>query len=804
MKDFVLLNDKILPNDVKCYSCCTTMDLIALVTKDDQIVIHRFLTWQKLFTINHMSTTINDNNTNNKDNDNDKSNKSIVSIQWSPNGKMISIGCEDGSIFIYNIENAKLINKSHNHKHPIHKLVWIKEVSQQRSQQQQQQQQQQNKNGSTKCNNNYVSPPLFLSQIKQNMNLFPSISYYFENSKEENIYLGGDIYDRPFDILICCDSIGIISLLAFGLFKIVTIDLLSLLKQKYSNTHFLIKPSKSLKILDITLTESLNKLSVMIETDNGLFLSVTIDTSILLEKRNEIHEISLQYFLLFQLQQSLDIHIKEITEKWKETQQQLSTKWVEFEKVLSDYGFSSSIEQELIDLLMCGVPSPPTNQFIVNNINIKKLKLTESNCNSIREILIKYILPSFLNIFHIITVLHNNSLENDGYKGLLDTNTVKNILDYCGSFGMRLQSLETLICGIESHYTSFFSWLYKVQCTLNEIQPDRKLSLPFNELSIMSLLKKGLKFDLLFSTSILFSSSSLSSSSPSSPPSNNNSPTFLSSSSSSSINNNNELNQSGNIGFSDNSNNNNENLEFQYKDLKGNFHDLFKDFSSKIFETFNEITIVLPSLFKFENVIPFCLYDKNDTSVSHKFNCSLISHPNDTIYLSIYTTLSNSNRLFICKREDKLNWSFTCYQLNEKYSILDCKFYNNSSLMALVSEDIIKANQKKSTRKNTYLKQYQYNKTDDSDNREYIKLDVNIPQSTILLDLLDTVFSNEIEESFKSREIILKSRISPITFELSTSRKISATFIGKRRVALYDLAEDEEEEEEEVEEEEEE
>lgn len=106
----------------------------------------------------------------------------------------------------------------------------------------------------------------------------------------------------------------------------------------------------------------------MIETDNGLFLSVTIDTSILLEKRNEIHEISLQYFLLFQLQQSLDIHIKEITEKWKETQQQLSTKWVEFEKVLSDYGFSSSIEQELIDLLMCGVPSPPTNQFIVNNI----------------------------------------------------------------------------------------------------------------------------------------------------------------------------------------------------------------------------------------------------------------------------------------------------------------------------------------------------------------------------------------------------------------------------------------------------
>ncbi|EGC28340.1 hypothetical protein DICPUDRAFT_100160 [Dictyostelium purpureum] len=715
---------------------------------------------------------LDNNNSNNGNND-----ISITSIVWSPNGKMIPVGCENGSVFIYSIENSKLISSSQYHKNKIHKLLWIKSLDNSNS----------NNKNSNGFNNN-VSNLSFIEQIKNDMNLFPPISSYFDSSKEDSIYLGNDIYDRQFDLLLCCDSNGNISFLVFGIFKIVSIDLLSLIKSKYSSLHFLIKPAKSLNILDITLTESLNKLSIMIETDNGLLMSITLDTSILSLKKNEIHQVSLQYFLKSQLQISLDLHLKDIVSKWKDCQQQLTSKWNEFEKVLMDYGYSSSIEQELIGLLLTGVPSPPTHQFLINNINIKKLKTIETTYNSIREILIKFVLPSFLNIFHIVTLLHNNSLQSERFQSLLDQQLIKNTLDYCGSFGMKLHNLETVICGIEANFSSFTSWLYKTQCFLNEMQPDRKILQPFNELLIMSLLKKGLKQDLLFS----LASNSSPSSTTSSPKNVNTSTSQLLSpykfnSRSDSLNN----------SFSS-SNSSDSSIDFQFKDIISNsFFDCYKEFKNKTLEIFsNEITKSLSNSFKIENIIPICLYDKNDTSVSHKFNCSLISHPNDLIYIGFNTTLSMSNRLFIAKRESKSKWSFTCFQLEESLGIQDLKFYNQQSIMATVSQDIIKSNQKKSSRKNTFLKQYQYNKTEDDDTefeeKEYKKLDVNIPPSTILLDLLDTVFSCQVEDSFKSREIIAKSRISPITLELSTSRRIAAYVTRKKRkIILYELAEDE-------------
>ena len=69
-RDFSLTNEKIRINaEVIKMSWCPTMDLLAILTVESKIFIHRFLTWQKLFTITS------DDNINFND------------IQWRPDGK---------------------------------------------------------------------------------------------------------------------------------------------------------------------------------------------------------------------------------------------------------------------------------------------------------------------------------------------------------------------------------------------------------------------------------------------------------------------------------------------------------------------------------------------------------------------------------------------------------------------------------------------------------------------------------------------------------------------------------------------
>ncbi|KAF2073239.1 hypothetical protein CYY_005436 [Polysphondylium violaceum] len=755
---FVLLNDKACGSDIKMYSCCTTMDLLAMVSKDDHIIVMRFITWQKLLTIYKPST---------------HNGISISSIEWSPSGKMLAVGYDDGSVSIYNIENSKLLNSfpvsknsddttSSTPSSPIHKMIWVKENSSLVS------------TGGTSV----------IDRFKNQLSLFPPLhSYFIDNNSskdEESNSLRVDIYDGGFDILICCDTKGIISFFSLGLLRLATFNYFDYLKKTYSNQHFLLKSSNSIKILDLSITDSFKKLTIIGETDNGLYFTSTIDTSVLLKKRNEIHEMTLQYYLMNILFKAMQIHMDTILEKWKEATSFMTTKCNEFEKILQDYGFSSSIEQEFIDLLMSGVPSPPLNQFICNNLNnIKKLRQIETGCLENRQNMVKFIIPIFLNIFASVSKLSTDSKLFDRFNELLDQDQIESILNYSGSFGSKLSNIELLFGNMSSVYSSFFSWIYKVQCSLNEIEIDKKLYLPFNELSIMALLKKGLKNDIILSP-------------PTAVPTLSSSGSFIKNSSNHSfLSSSNNLNNSSNI-----KKENPLEKEMQYPQLNGNFLDLYKEFQNKCTSIFDLAKKNIPTLFKGISFTPLCLYNKNDPSAIPRFTCSIISFSNDLVYLSFNTTLSSTNKLFIASNDSNNIWSFGCYQLAENHQVTDLKYFDQESLISITSlecptkEKTNPTTTKKPIKYNTFMKQFQYFE------KELVPLDIGIPPSTILLDLLDAILFCDEEDSFKSREILSKSTTYPINMVLSTQRKVSSILIGKRRMMVYDLTEDEEEEEE--------
>ncbi|KAJ6364110.1 hypothetical protein OIU76_029119 [Salix suchowensis] len=84
---FQLQFDKPVASQVKIAEWNPEKDLLAMVTEDSKILLHRF-NWQRLWTISP--------------------GRNITSLCWRPDGKAIAVGLEDGTISLHDVENGKL------------------------------------------------------------------------------------------------------------------------------------------------------------------------------------------------------------------------------------------------------------------------------------------------------------------------------------------------------------------------------------------------------------------------------------------------------------------------------------------------------------------------------------------------------------------------------------------------------------------------------------------------------------------------------------------------------------------------
>ncbi|CAM0146358.1 unnamed protein product [Urochloa decumbens] len=83
---FQLQFDKPIPFQIKMAEWNPEKDLLAMVTDDSKVLLHRF-NWQRLWTISP--------------------GKHITSICWSPDGKIIALGTEDGLVLLHDVEPDK-------------------------------------------------------------------------------------------------------------------------------------------------------------------------------------------------------------------------------------------------------------------------------------------------------------------------------------------------------------------------------------------------------------------------------------------------------------------------------------------------------------------------------------------------------------------------------------------------------------------------------------------------------------------------------------------------------------------------
>ena len=96
----VLGGPKAVSGDVIAMEWCPTMDLIALITTDSQILVHR-VTWQRLFTISCVDE------------------QPIKCLAWRPDGKQLAAGHADGSVTLYDVEDGEQLSRQREHPSPL-------------------------------------------------------------------------------------------------------------------------------------------------------------------------------------------------------------------------------------------------------------------------------------------------------------------------------------------------------------------------------------------------------------------------------------------------------------------------------------------------------------------------------------------------------------------------------------------------------------------------------------------------------------------------------------------------------------
>ncbi|POM80865.1 Anaphase-promoting complex component Cut20/Apc4 [Phytophthora palmivora] len=107
---FVALQDRFVSS--LAVACCPTMDLIAVLTLDHHLLVHRTTSWQKLLHIKPSDVGF-----------------EMLTLTWKPDGLQLAVGCDEGNVAIFEIESGEILperSSNFRHEHCITAMHWTK------------------------------------------------------------------------------------------------------------------------------------------------------------------------------------------------------------------------------------------------------------------------------------------------------------------------------------------------------------------------------------------------------------------------------------------------------------------------------------------------------------------------------------------------------------------------------------------------------------------------------------------------------------------------------------------------------
>ncbi|KAL9355569.1 hypothetical protein Peur_053539 [Populus x canadensis] len=470
---FQLQFDKPVASQVKIAEWNPEKDLLAMVTEDSKILLHRF-NWQRLWTISP--------------------GRNITSLCWRPDGKAIAVGLEDGTISLHDVENGKLLRSLKSHTVAVVCLNWEEEGQLIRDD---------SKNSSSyEDRTSRFFPPA--PRVPRMPGVVSGDTGFMDDSEDSYRELSNSSYQR-FNILCSGDKDGSICFSIFGIFPIGKINI-----HKFSvPTPFIDKqtPRQILNssIYKVSLSKDLCRLIVMCSGElnenresresqmvrQGMH-SLVLDTSIFLKRKSELHQLAQQASNIEDLTEVIRASLSVMCKQWSDAMHTFHEKFDYLSTLIIDHALDSTPQEEFLSLLGGARTSSAVHQFLVNSlgeVGVKRvLKVICGTAKELQRIVLDHLQPAAEIIGFRMGELRGLSRWRARYHGIgLDEMLINNATEKSGMILVQIERFMRVLSSVEQQFSNFFNWLLK--CIKLLMQEPSDQLLPYNSELVVIFLK---------------------------------------------------------------------------------------------------------------------------------------------------------------------------------------------------------------------------------------------------------------------------------------------------------------------------
>ncbi|XP_074564602.1 anaphase-promoting complex subunit 4 [Curcuma longa] len=461
---FQLQLDKPLPFQIKIAEWNPEKDLLAMVTDDSKVVLHRF-NWQRLWMISP--------------------GKCITSLCWRPDGKVIALGIEDGSILLHDVENGKLLRSIKSHSVAVIYLNWEEDSHA----------------AMEDVDNAFVYedrtscffPPA--PRIPRMPGLGAGDAGFIDDY-EDTFHELSTSPSQHFNVLSSGDKDGSICFSIFGIFpigkinihqlpiratlpnRIATLQILNASIQKLALSKnlsqlivlcfgelvedFVESKSKSIQRVEHfeLQSSSVNRVSSV-----GLHCFV-LKTSIFLDRKNELHQIAQQASSIEDLVEVVRASLSVMSKHWSEAMHSFHEKFDPLSSLIVDHGLISTPQDEFLSVLFGARTSPPLHQFLANTLGEAGLKRVSKavDCagKELHSVIHEHLQPAVEIIGFRIAELRGLSRWRARYRVIgLDEKLIDNATEKAGMLLVQVERFSRILAIVLHLLQNFFNWVLR-------------------------------------------------------------------------------------------------------------------------------------------------------------------------------------------------------------------------------------------------------------------------------------------------------------------------------------------------------
>ncbi|KAJ9153430.1 hypothetical protein P3X46_026871 [Hevea brasiliensis] len=474
---FQLQFDKPVTSQIKIAEWNPEKDLLAMVTEDSKILLHRF-NWQRLWTISP--------------------GRCITSLCWRPDGKAIAVGLEDGTISLHDVENGKLLRSLKSHAVAVVCLNWEEDG-------------QLNKDGSHNFSTYEDRTPRFFPPAPRPPRT-PGVvcgdAGFMDDNEDSYQELSNSSYQR-FNVLCSADNDGSICFSIFGIFPIGKINI-----HKFSVPAPFVDEQSTCQLMNastykVALSKDLCRLIVMCSGElNGNMVEskqsqmaghgmhgshgLVLDTSIFFNRKNELHQLAQQASNIEELTEVIRASLSVMMKQWSDAMRMFHEKFDSLSTLIIDHALDSSPQEEFLSVLGGARTSPAVHQFLVNTlgeVGVKRVsKVVCGAGKELQHIVLDHMQPAAEIIAFRMGELRALSRWRARYQGIgLDEMLINNATEKSGMMLVQIERFMRVLASVEQQFSNFFNWLLK--CIKLLMQEPSDQLLPYNSELVVTFLK---------------------------------------------------------------------------------------------------------------------------------------------------------------------------------------------------------------------------------------------------------------------------------------------------------------------------